>query len=484
MKTRTVLLGSLAAVLGLSACEPAEKTTVPTGTLEIRKWPSSPELTGIEQLVDGAMAVGMEEDHIPGAAIVVVRNGQVVFAKGYGLADVDSGQSFTPDQTIFPIASVSKLFTATAAMQLVDSGAIELDADANRYLESAKIPPTYPEPVTVAQLLSHTSGLDELPGRRVRSASELMPLGKFLSQRLVRVHAPGEMTSYSSYGMSLAGLLVEEVSNTPFENYLRQHIWQPLGMTDTSIAMPGDTSRLATAYELDGEKLVPIPYEFYQTPPVASILSTADDMSRFMIAHLDGGRFGDKRILSEAATWRMHRREATMHPKLPGWTLGFQEGDLNGLRILEHGGDIGGFSTLLTLLPEHGVGFFIVHHLESNNLRFDVRQAILDRYFPDARDKPAPVPDPKKSESLKRFAGTYRANIFCHSCSSEQPVQDFEVEANADGTITVWGDRWVEVSPLYFVGVDGKGRIGFAEDKTGRITAMSAGSWKVVEKID
>ena len=135
-------------------------------------------------------------------------------------------------------------------------------------------------------------------------------------------------------------------------------------------------------------------------------------------------------------------------------------------------------------MPEHGVGFFIVHHLESNNLRFDVRQAILDRYFPDTREKPVPVPDPKKADSLKRFAGTYRANIFCHSCSSEQPVQDFEVEANGDGTITVWGDRWVEMSPLYLVGADGKGRIGFAEDKDGRITAMSAGSWKVVEKLD
>jgi hypothetical protein len=180
----------------------------------------------------------------------------------------------------------------------------------------------------------------------------------------------------------------------------------------------------------------------------------------------------------------MHRREATMHPKLPGWTLGFQEGDLNGLRILEHGGDIGGFSTLLTLLPEHDVGIFIVHHLESNNLRFDVRQAILDRYFPDTREKRAPAPDPKNAESLKRFAGTYRANIFCHSCSSEQPMQDFEVEANADGTITVWGDRWVETSPRYFIGADGKGRIGFAEDENGRITAMSAGSWKVVEKLD
>ena len=481
MKTPAVLMGSLAAMLSLGGCGPAAESAAPA---EAPPPPMLASLGGIETIVDPAIAAGMKKEHIPGAAIVVVQNGLIVFARGYGLADLASDRPFSPQDTIFPIASVSKLFTATAAMQLVDSGAIELDADANRYLESAKVPPTMPEPITVAQLLSHTSGLDELPGRRVRSASELMPLGKFLSQRLVRVHPPGAMTSYSSYGMALAGLMVEEVSNTPFEAYLREHIWKPLEMNDTSITLPADQDRLATAYELDGDKPVPVPYEIYQTPPAASILSTADDMGRFMIAHLDSGRFKERRILSKRTAERMHRQAATMHPKLPGWTLGFQEGDLNGEHILEHGGDIGGFSTLLTLLPERGFGFFIVHHLESNNLRFEVRQAILDRYFPDTRELKAPEPDPAKAESLKRFAGTYRANIFCHSCSVEQPVQDFKVEANGDGTITVWGDRWVEASPLYFVGVDGKGRIGFAEDETGRITAMSAGSWKVVERID
>src|SRR5918994_2122384 len=207
MRSRNVLLGSLGATLGLGACAPTEEPPVPTAEVATSTTPAN--LDGIEQLVDAAMAAGMTDEHTPGAAIIVVQNNRVVFAKGYGKADVASGRPFTPTETIFPIASVSKLFTATAAMQLVDSGAVELDADANRYLESAKVPPTYPEPITVAQLLSHASGLDELPGRRVRSASELLPLGKFLSQRLVRVHAPGEMTSYSSYGMSLAGLLVE-----------------------------------------------------------------------------------------------------------------------------------------------------------------------------------------------------------------------------------------------------------------------------------
>jgi CubicO group peptidase (beta-lactamase class C family) len=442
-------------------------------------------LEGLEPWVDAAMASGMEEEHIPGAAFVLVRDGAVVLAKGYGKADVESGRPFNADRTIFPIASVSKVFTATAVMQLVEQGRVELEADVNRYLDFAKVPSTYPQPVTIAHLLSHTAGFDELPGRRVRSESELMPLGRFLADRLVRVHPPGKVTSYSSYGMSLAGLMVEDVSGTGFESYLRRHIWDPLGMKRTSIAVPDATSTLATAYEREDGELAAVPYEIYQTPPAASILSTVEDMGRYMIALWQGGRYGENGILREQRTDLMLRRRATMHPLLPGWTLGFQESDLNGLRIVEHGGDIGGFSSLLTLMPEQGVGFFIVHHLESNNLRFKLRQAILDRYFPDSRALKVPVPDPKSAAGLRRFAGKYRGNIFCHSCPDGGPnVQEFEVEANDDGTISIWGSRWVEVSPLYFVSADGRSRIGFAEDKSGRITALSAGSWKVLERID
>lgn len=443
------------------------------------------DLRDLERFVDAAMEAGMSEEHIPGAAFILVKDGSVVLAKGFGKADVASGRPFSAERTIFPIASVSKVFTATAVMQLVEKGAVDLDDDVNRYLESARVPATYPVPVTTAHLLSHTAGFDELPGRRVRSESELVPLGRFLSDRLVRVHPPGKVTSYSSYGMSLAGLMVEDVSDTAFESYLRRHIWDPLGMKRTSMVVPDATNTLATAYELEDGELAAVPYEIYQTPPAASILSTAEDMGRYMIALLQGGRYGENRILSEQTTDLMLRRRATMHPLLPGWTLGFQESDLNGLRIVEHGGDIGGFSSLLTLMPKQGVGFFIVHHLESNNLRFKLRQAILDRYFPDSRSIKVPVPDPKSAASLRRFAGKYRGNIFCHTCPGGGPnVQDFEVAANDDGTISIWGDRWVEVSPLYFVSADGRSRIGFAEDKAGRITALSAGSWKVLERTD
>jgi CubicO group peptidase (beta-lactamase class C family) len=441
--------------------------------------------TELAELVDPVFATGMKEEQIPGAAFVLVQNGRVVLSKGFGLADVASGRTVQPDSTIFPFASISKVFTAMAVMQLVERGRIDLDTDVNQYLKAVRVPPTYPRPVTVAHLLTHTSGLDEVPGRRVRDAAELVPLGRFLADRLIRVHAPGEVTSYSSYGMALAGLLVEDVSGQPFEEYLRHHIWQPLGMERTFITVPSTFGAdLATAYEMEGDELFPIPYELYQTPPTSSIVGTAADMARFMIAHLENGRYGDARILSDGTTTKMHKQHATMHPLVPGWALGFQLDDSNGRRILEHGGDIGGFSALMTLLPDEGVGIFVVHHLESRNLRFDVRRAILDSYFPDQRQLNVPTPQSKTAGRLTRFAGTYRANNFCHSCSDGGPnVQDFEVKANDDGTISLWDTRWVEVSPLYFVGLDGRRHIGFAEDESGQIVAVTAGAWRVLERV-
>jgi hypothetical protein len=213
-------------------------------------------------------------------------------------------------------------------------------------------------------------------------------------------------------------------------------------------------------------------------------MSTLPDMARFMIAHLHRGRYGDTRMLSEPAATQMQQQAATMHSRIPGWALGFQVDDVNGRRIIEHGGDIGGFSALMTLLPDEDVGIFVVHHLEGTNLRFEIRRAILDRVFPDRRPVSIPTPRPEHAGRLARFAGTYRASTYCHTCrSGGVPIQDFEVRANPDGTITAWDDRWIEVSPLYFVRADGRARLGFAADSAGRIIALTRGSWRVLERV-
>jgi hypothetical protein len=241
---------------------------------------------------------------------------------------------------------------------------------------------------------------------------------------------------------------------------------------------------LATAYEAEEGKAASVPYEIYQTPPASSIVSTALDMARFMVAHLQKGQYGDARILSDATAELMQQQHATMHPRMPGWAYGFQVGDTNGLRILMHGGDIGGFSTLMVLLPDERIGIYVAHHIEGANLRFVVQRSILDHYFPDRRSPQIAGPRKENAEQLRRFAGTYRANIFCHSCPDGGPnVQDFEVEASGDGTITVWDQRWVPVEPLYFASLDGRQHIGFKESSDGQIVALTAGSWRVLERI-
>jgi CubicO group peptidase (beta-lactamase class C family) len=271
----------------------------------------------------------------------------------------------------------------------------------------------------------------------------------------------------------------------PYERALACNLWSPLKMHRTMITVPEELrDDEAVAYELEGEKIVPIPFERYHTPPASSMRSSAADMGRFMLAILNEGALDGVRVLSERAVREMGRQQETMHPRVPGFGYGFQLFDTNGQRILEHGGNIGGFSSLMVLLPDRETGFFIVNHREGSDLRGPVRRAILDRWFPHPNPPPAPKADPAATARLKRFEGTYRANIWCHTCPFDPDwVQDVRVRAKPDGTLEVWDEPWIEVEPRFFRSPDGRRRIGFHEDANGRITALTSGSWMVLERL-
>jgi hypothetical protein len=135
-------------------------------------------------------------------------------------------------------------------------------------------------------------------------------------------------------------------------------------------------------------------------------------------------------------------------------------------------------------MPNEGVGFFMVHHLEGHHLRFDLKRLILDSYFPGSPPN-APEPHAAAGRQLRRFTGKYRATPYCHSCEAGGPfVQDFEVTANQDGTMSLWDERWVEVSPLYFVSADGRKHFAFTKDPSGRIIGLTGGSWRVLERLE
>jgi CubicO group peptidase (beta-lactamase class C family) len=427
-------------------------------------------------LVDPLIESALKESGTPGAAIVVVHEGRIVHARGYGMADVESRTPATAD-TVWPLASVTKILTALALMQLVESGKVALDADVNAYLERAKVPATYPAPVTVADLLRHTSGLDELPGRRFERARDVPRFAEFMATRLVRYRPAGELTSYSSYGMALAGLVVEDVSATDYESYLAQHLFGPLGMKSAGVMnAAGEEAGVATPYEIDDGKAARMDHEWYATPPAGSAVTSVRDFGR-LLAALTRAK---PRILSRQTLDRMMTTQATLHPAVPGWGYGFQLDEMNGRRIAEHGGDIGGFASLMTVVPEERFAFFVVHHGEGSSLRFEVRNALLRSLLPEH----APKPVPAKGIDLQPYAGNYRASYACHTCSDPPQVPRFEVVVNEDGTLTLWGSRWVPVQKDVFAREDGRAKLAFRRDRTGAIQALSGGSWRVGERID
>jgi CubicO group peptidase (beta-lactamase class C family) len=372
-------------------------------------------------------------------------------------------------------------------MQLVDLGTVKLDAPIETYVRRVAIPRTYPDPVTVRQLLDHTAGFDEIrPGTQSAARDGLLPLAEFLDDRLVRVRPPGRTTAYSTYGITIAGEMIEEVSGVTFESFLQRNMWEPLGMRRSSIEVPAALrDDLAMGYEISGDSLVPQPWEWYHTAPASSINATVGDMGRFMIAHLPPAGIAGARILSDRALTEMHRQQVTMHPSIPGYALGFNEDYVGDLRVLEHGGNMAGFSSLMVLIPNEHAGFFVVNHFEGSRLRDDLKWLLLERFFPAAKQR-RPVPTtlpPVEEVQPERFAGRYIPLTACFSCQPVRASSLMTVTPNADGTLGFAGGRWIAVDSLRFVRENGSGYIVFRADSSGAIRELFAGGAWAWQKI-
>ncbi len=322
----------------------------------------------------------MEETNIPGlAAGIVTRNG-LVWAKGYGFADIAASRAVTKD-TIFAIMSISKVVTSVGVMQLVESGEIDLDTNINNYLDAFDIiHPAFPNtPVTTRQLLAHTSGLagDDygILQLNIRNNDEdVQPLGEMLRDLLVAgesrydngdnysADAPGTAWVYSSIGMSLAGFVAESVSGTGFAQRTAMTIFDALGMNDTSWRLAPYQNRwdeVAVLYvwdevEQDYYDVEPFTFADY---PAGSIRSSVSDLSRFFAAMINDGAYGGARILSAAASAQM--REVQFPEINSGQGIGWQI--QYGARILlGHGGDDTGASTDMLYDIDTGKGAIIL----------------------------------------------------------------------------------------------------------------------------
>ena len=433
----------------------------------------------LAQFVDELIAREMAAEQIPGAAFVFVRDGRVIYSKGYGVANADTGRRVDED-TIWRVGSISKTFTSVGVLRLAQEGRISLQSDANLYLRRFQIPATYPLPVTVASLLTHTAGFDEIrPGTQVSSAAEVLTLDRFLATRLIRIRSPGETIAYSTYGITVAGALIEDVTNEAFEESMRKRVWSPLGMSRTNITVPTGEANVAVGYERKAGKLEPQAWEWYHTTPASSMNSTAADMARYMIALL-----GPSPILSESSRAMLLAQHVSMHPRIPGVTLGLWEDIVGKLRVVEHGGNVAGFSAQMTLIPSHNAAFFIVHHFEGSHLRDTVKEELLRYLYPEAKERHSvPAPPAGFAARAQLFAGRYVPMTGCTTCTP--PTASFMLRIEADGdALRLSGKRWIEADPLLFVREDGTGYITFRTDAKGKIAMMFVGGFWSFRKVD
>lgn len=438
--------------------------------------------------LDGAMAAHMPAQEIPAAVVAVVKDGQLLFSRGYGFADREKRTPVDPARTLFRPGSVSKLFTWTAVMQLHERGQLDLDADVNTYLKDFQIPATFPEPITMKHLMTHTPGFEDgaLGFLFVRDASKIVPLSQSLAAHIpLRVRPPGTYSSYSNFGTALAGLIVANISGMTFEEYVEKNIFAPLGMEHSTFREPlppAIAADMATGYKHESGIYKPQDFEFIANfGPAGALSSSAEDMARFMIAHLQNGRFGDKRILEEATAKKMHSQIYTLDPRLPGMAYGFYETRLNGQRIIGHGGDTLWFHTDLALLPEHNVGLYVSYVTHGGRARLELLKGFLDRYFPQP-DAPPPAKPADFKERGRRFAGAYRFTR--HNWSTIEKLtalaSTLSVSVTDKGTLQLSGlgenpAQFVEVEPLLFQQLDGWHTLAFKEGEGGEITHMFIG---------
>ena len=416
--------------------------------------------------LDGLMPTALRTARAPGAVIAIVKDGQVLLEKGYGVADEKTRKPVDPARTLFRPGSTSKLFTWTAVMQLVEQGKLNLDVDVNQYLDF-QIPPLDGQPITLRQIMTYRTGFEERIKDLLAFDVPETPLKDVLSGNMpARVYAAGTTSAYSNYATGIAGHIVERVSGMSFNDYIEKNVFGPLNMKHSSFRQPlpdalkGD---MATGYQESDKP--GLGFEIINVPPAGSLSSTGDDMTHFMLAHLADGKYGDAQILKPETARMMHDTVTRPFPDLNGIALGFYQANINGHRVVAHGGDTDYFHSDLWLFLDDHVGVFIsVNALGKDGLGEGIRDNVFrefaDRYYPRT-DTVTPIDPATAKAHAQMIAGRYQTTrrgdtTFVSLIGMIQPTT---ITANPDGSITtkllLEPSTYVETAPFLWHQVGG-----------------------------
>jgi CubicO group peptidase (beta-lactamase class C family) len=431
----------------------------------------------VEPWLDGYMPYALHSADIAGAVVTVVKDGQVVAARGYGWADIAHRNPVDPNLTLFRPGSVSKLVTWTAVMQQVEAGKLDLDADVNRYLDFA-IPPRNGQPITLRQIMTHTAGFEEAIKDLINhDPKSVRPPGAYLKRWTPRrIFDAGTTPAYSNWATCLAGYMVERMSGMPFDDYVEQRIFRPLDMKTATFRQPLPAHLaplMATGYPRASEPARS--FEIVVPEPAGSMSASGLDMAKFMIAHLDNGRG----VLSPQTAATMHRSSldrinpVSLIPPLNRMELGFFETNINGREVIAHLGDTASFHTSLHLFLAEKVGLYVSFNSGGREggahvARTQLFQNFADRYFPSAA-LDGRVDAKTAAEHARLMTGRWQA--------SRQPQSNFLDIINLFGQVSVGVDdegrlvipslkgagggvqRWVEISPFVWRDENGHDRL-------------------------
>lgn len=439
----------------------------------------------LEAFFDGIFPLQLERSDIAGATVMVMKDGNVLFEKGYGYADLRTKKAVDPKSTIFRLASISKLFTWVSVMQLEEQGKLDLDADVNRYLDF-QIRPAFNKPVTLRNLMTHTGGFEETLDDIIFTDPRLsVTLRDYLiANQPMRIFPPGEIPAYSNYGVGLASYIVQRASGEPFEQYVQEHIFAPLGMKHSSFYQPLQKPLAdlpSEGYHASTLKAA-VGFEIVNPVGAGGLSSTAADMGRFGQALLNGGELEGNRILKPETLQLMWTPQFRASDQLPAQCMGFYQDWRNGLRWIGHEGDLIAFHSLFFMEPQQKIVLFVSYNSAGGGgePRPEIINFFSDRYFPDA----AKVDWLKTPLSeLKTISGMYQATRRAESTKLrvENLFAQHLASVNKDGELTIDGFKdlrghpvkWKQAGKDLWQAEDGQERIFAIRDGHNRIVRLA-----------
>jgi len=399
------------------------------------------EKADLEAFFDGLVPLQMERSDVAGATVLVMKDGTELLKKGYGYSDITKKSRIDPDTSMFRLASISKLFTWVAVMQLSEQGKLDIDVDVNKYLDFP-IAPAFNKPITLRNLMTHTGGFEEvvhdiifLNPKKAHSLRDFM-----MQNQPHRMYPPGEIPAYSNYGVGLAGYIVERVSAEPFEQYVSEHIFLPLGMKHSSFNEPM-TAELAP-YVSDGYRATTekpaIGFEIFNPAPAGGISSAAGDMEKFALALLNGGELDGHRILKTETRDAMWTRQFGTSDALPPQCMGFYQTWRNNLHFVGHDGDLIAFHSMFLLEPTQKLVLFVSYNSagSAQRNRAELLDGFADRYFPAYTPRAVQsVPAERLKDIAGNFQSTRRADSTKLAIGNPAAQSIFSVDK--DGVLTI-----------------------------------------------